>query len=274
MKQLKDRKYYLKKIEKMIIIMNKKEELDSKHCPLLIDAKNIIIEEQKYLSDKSNKLNKNKKIYLDKMVDSIDDRIDNIKEEAINNIIENLKNYISTLNDEEILKGFGLKKPKLITEFSLEYQLKSFLTGWLYDNDSILIIKNIDNEALGFFYSIIINYNVDLIKESLIKTPWLNSFEDDIIYKVYPRNNLKISDIDKENFELIISKYKNKIKELYIIANDDLYNELEQKVLDNPELVKRENFPKLGAILKELKEKFLSQPNIDKNQRIYLKYRN
>jgi hypothetical protein len=271
MKQQKTREYYLEKISRIIFLINienKSKQLKQEDTSLLMKVLEIFIEEEKTLSDKSNKLNKDKKKYLEKIIKGIN-KIDTEFNEYIDNELEN---FLSNINDKKI-DSMGLKFG-LLSSKPINKQLSIFLMSYLFDNDSILLSKQIDYKGLGYIYSSIINYNIDILANGLIDNNWISEDISNILFTIFPQTEERISDIDKENFELIISKYKNKIKELYIIANDDLYNELEQKVLDNPELVKRENFPKLGAILKELKEKFLSQPNIDENQRIYLKYRN
>jgi len=267
----RNREYYLDRINRMIMLMNKKEELEGEDNNFsLIEARNILIQEQKYLSDKSNKINKDKKKYLDKMVDDID-KMDNIaKDKAIDNIFNDFKNIINTLSEKEILSDLGIKITSTVND-SIERKLERFLYSYVYAN-KVLISRKIDNDTLPTIYDGMINYQSDIIDAGLIEP----EFHEEMglkLYNDFEKNNLPVSEKDRQYFEEMISIYKERINIFMIITNDELYNKLEQLVRNNHELLERENFPRLGALVGELTEEYLSQPGVDRNQRIYLEYK-
>jgi len=253
--EVKNREYYLKKISKILGILKTKEDLEDIPNVKLLKVKDIFQIEYDFLSDKNNKLDKVRKKYIDNLMKDID-LIDNRIKQYIDNNIENIIKNIS----ENLFEKYGVGDVVLISDYPIEQQINRKLSYELFNN-RILISKIIDNNWIGFLYTSFINYYTDSISIIDNDNEWIN-ITNDLIFKDFPENDGIISEKDKTELEFLINHFQKKFPDLYIITDDNLYNEIENIIKEKPELLKEVNEEELINLIKKKKENYIKKNNM------------
>jgi len=263
--EVKNREYYLKKISKILGILKTKEDLEDIPNVKLLKVKDIFQIEYDFLSDKNNKLDKVRKKYIDNLMKDID-LIDNRIKQYIDNNIENIIKNIS----ENLFEKYGVGDVVLISDYPIKKQIKLKLSS-MSIKTQILLFKNIKDNIIATIYSDLINYYTRMISMVTKDMEW-DKITNDLIFKDFPENDGIISEKDKTELEFLINHFQKRFPDLYIITDDNLYNEIENDIKGKPELLKEENEEELINLIKKKKEDYVKNNNMI--GRLHIEYKN